>query len=149
MGNGDGTFKTGVSYTVGDNPRSLALGDLDGDGDLDLILADYSRAVTILLGNGDGSFTAGSVNIAGITVSAIAVGDLDGDGDIDITTGNRYADGVAVLINQNPVNSNTCAGDLNFDGDVEGSDLVIWVNSQPQISLSAFTPDFGKTNCYD
>jgi hypothetical protein len=57
LGNGDGTFQTHVQYGVGDWPRSVTAGDLDGDGDLDLAVAnEYSDTVSVLLGNGDGTF---------------------------------------------------------------------------------------------
>ena len=44
---------------TGGNPRSVAIGDLDGDGKPDLATANYavySNTVSVLLGNGDGTF---------------------------------------------------------------------------------------------
>ena len=47
-----------MNYSAGDYPSSVAIGDLNGDGDLDLAVANLPRSnnVSVLLGNGDGSF---------------------------------------------------------------------------------------------
>jgi FG-GAP-like repeat len=56
LGNGDGSFQAPVNYSAGVE-TTLALGDLNGDGKLDLASADiFSGEVTVLLGNGDGTF---------------------------------------------------------------------------------------------
>jgi hypothetical protein len=50
-------FKARIDYGVGDEPESVAIGDLNGDGALDLAVANYtSNDVSVLLGNGDGTF---------------------------------------------------------------------------------------------
>lgn len=50
LGNGDGTFGTRTDYAVGRNPIFVALGDLDGDGDLDLATANKGDwSITIRL----------------------------------------------------------------------------------------------------
>ena len=57
LGNGDGSFQSAVNYGAGDGPSSVAIGDLNGDANLDLAVANrYSDNVSVLLGNGDGSF---------------------------------------------------------------------------------------------
>jgi hypothetical protein len=57
LGNGDGTFKAAVNYSVGNDPVSIAVADLNGDGKLDLAVVSYwSNSLSILLGNGDGTF---------------------------------------------------------------------------------------------
>jgi hypothetical protein len=66
--------------------RAIALGDLDGDGDLDIASAsdDGNR---IWLNDGTGIFTLFQQIPAGSTF-ALALGDLDGDGDLDLVEGN-------------------------------------------------------------
>src|SRR5215469_3747037 len=60
LGNGDGTFQPAISYRVGSfssAPSSIDVGDFNGDGKLDLAVANAGdNRVNILLGNGNGSF---------------------------------------------------------------------------------------------
>ncbi len=53
--NGDGTFKTPVTYSVGPSPGSLTVADLNGDGKQDLVVA-VKGSIYGLLGVGDGTF---------------------------------------------------------------------------------------------
>jgi hypothetical protein len=65
LGNGDGTFQTAVSYAAGAVPSSVTVGDFNGDGILDLAVANDTVVgnVSVLLGNGDGTFQT-AVNYA-------------------------------------------------------------------------------------
>ncbi|MDO7886633.1 IPT/TIG domain-containing protein [Hymenobacter cheonanensis] len=91
---------------VGGNPNNLALGDLDGDGDLDLLAANTSsNTVSVRLNDGRGNFTSPTSNpepAVGSDPESLALGDLDGDGDLDLLTtcSNGYA--VSVRLNQAP-----------------------------------------------
>src|SRR5260370_41807701 len=59
IGNGDGTFQTPARYAAGTSPVSLAVADFNGDGQLDLVVANaQSASVSIFLGAGDGPFRA-------------------------------------------------------------------------------------------
>jgi large repetitive protein len=88
LGNGDGTFRQGGSYTVGLGATSLAAADFNHDGNLDLAVAnEESGYVSILLGNGDGTFQAGPQSPAVPAPAAfITVGDFNGDGNLDLVT---------------------------------------------------------------
>src|SRR5258708_18695246 len=79
-------------YPGGLQPRAVAVGDLDGDGKLDVVGTDANgNATFVYYGNGDGTFTAGPAADVGTAPYSIAIGDLDGDGKADVVVGN-YAD---------------------------------------------------------
>jgi len=66
-------------------PTSVAVGDFNGDGKLDLAVTDYgNNTVSIFSGNGDGTFTLKSSPATGSGPNAIAVGDFNGDGIPDL-----------------------------------------------------------------
>jgi hypothetical protein len=70
---------------------SIAVGDFNGDGILDLAVANEEypvSSVTILLGNGDGTFTPAASPTTGNTSTSIAVGDFNGDGIPDLAVAN-------------------------------------------------------------
>ncbi|MGC1106278.1 MAG: VCBS repeat-containing protein [Candidatus Acidiferrales bacterium] len=103
LGNGDGTFTqaTGSPITVGNNPSAIVAGDFNGDGKLDLAIANLNdNTVTILLGNGDGTFTPapGSPIAVGTAPDAIAVGDFLGNGKLDLAVANSGSNNVTLLL---------------------------------------------------
>jgi hypothetical protein len=85
------------SLTVGTNPRSVAVADLNGDGIPDLVVAD-DDAVSVLLGNGDGTFGAPQTFAPGSSPSSVAVADVNGDGKPDLVIANRDDNTVSVLL---------------------------------------------------
>src|SRR5271170_3448340 len=91
IGNGNGTFKTQVTYPVGNGPDSVAVADFNGDGIPDLVVAnEHSGTVSILLGNGNGTFQKAITYNAGVYPSSVAVGDFNGDTHADIVVVNQY-----------------------------------------------------------
>src|SRR5262249_19437357 len=66
----------GRNFDAGSGPRSVAVGDFDGNGDLDLVVANYLSAnVSVLLSNGDGTFRPARNFAAGYIPQSVAVGD--------------------------------------------------------------------------
>ena len=93
--------------TGGLGPIAIASGYLDGDGNIDLVVANYdSDDVSVLWGNGDGTFTpaASRLNVStdrnAEAPVAIAIEDINGDGKPDIVTANESAGTVSVLLNE-------------------------------------------------
>jgi len=91
LGNGDGTFAAHVDYDAGMSPNWVTVGDFNGDGKLDLAVANGDVACvgcqsgfTILLGNGDGTFRAPATIFGGLNPDSIATADLNGDGKLDL-----------------------------------------------------------------
>ena len=82
LGNGDGTFATAVKYNSGGTyPRSVTIGDLNGDGRADVIAPNSgSGNVSVLLGQADGTLaTAVTYGTAGPDPVATALADFNGD----------------------------------------------------------------------
>ena len=82
---------TSQNYPAGDNPDGVAVVDFNGDGKLDIAVADYGNpssgdngGVSILLGNGDGTFQPAKLISAGKNPNSIAVGDFNNDGKQDL-----------------------------------------------------------------
>ena len=83
--NGSGTFSTS-STTVG-AVTAAAVGDLDGDGDLDIFVGlKGSNTYEIYKNNGSGVFTQSSTVASGPGILDVALADLDKDGDLDAVT---------------------------------------------------------------
>src|SRR5271169_6130362 len=97
LGNGDGTFQKHVDYPVG-SPAGLAVADFNGDGKLDLAVAN-GGSVAILLGNGDGTFQAAVDYATPGTTSSVAVGDFNGDGKPDLVVTNSDDNTISVFLN--------------------------------------------------
>ena len=85
----------------GQRPVSAALGDLNGDGRLDITTANEdSGNVSVLIGTGTGGFrSVRSVNLGGArSPQSLALGDLNGDALIDVVTANSISHDVSVLL---------------------------------------------------
>ena len=90
----------GSPFPTGDQPVSNATADLNGDGHLDLLFANYATDnISVLLGDGNGGFTAAAPVAAGNGPRAVEVGDLDGDGDIDFLSTDLSGYSVTVGLN--------------------------------------------------
>ena len=102
LGNGDGTFRAAEPVQVGTYPYSVRTADLNGDGKLDLVVANAGDAdVSILFGNGDGTFqSAVNYPIGAEFVTTAAVADFKGDGKPDVAISSAFTDDVSVLLNK-------------------------------------------------
>jgi hypothetical protein len=98
LGNGNGTFQPQRTLNIGQYPLCLAVADVNGDGNPDLIVPS-SNAIDVLLGNGDGTFQSPMTFNAGTfaPISSIAVADVNNDGKPDVVVANRGDSNVGVL----------------------------------------------------
>jgi FG-GAP-like repeat len=84
LSNGDGTFRTSWRFGKYDGCPNFAVGDFNGDGNLDFVAADPQGAAYIFLGNGDGTFHRGaSYDIPGGAFNPV-IADFNGDGKLDL-----------------------------------------------------------------
>ena len=106
IGAGDGSFQSTVSYPVGYSPTSLAIGDIDGDKKLDILVANRCGTdvtclspgtATVLIGDGTGKFSPLADISLGNTPSAIALGHLSGPGALDMVVSHSTDNTLAVL----------------------------------------------------
>jgi len=94
LGNGDGTFTDAGVTNIGTSPYSggptTQLGDLNGDGVVDLAVAGYPNKISAAINDGEGVFTVGAQQtVAGATeLDSLAIGDFDGDGKNDLAMSN-------------------------------------------------------------
>ncbi len=96
FGNGLGSFGTPVNYVTGFGPRSVKAADFNGDGNLDLAVANYdANTISILQGSSAGTFaTAVNYNVIPNPTSLVCA-DIDGDTKIDLVVTN--SNNVSVL----------------------------------------------------
>jgi hypothetical protein len=82
------TFANHVDFAAGTAPTTIVAKDLNGDGRIDLAVADSTaKDVEIFLGNGDGTFSAGPVLPVTAAPVSLVTGDFNGDGHTDLAVG--------------------------------------------------------------
>ncbi len=144
-GHPDGTFTTGQTLTTGKTPVSVVAGDFDGDGNLDLAVANQGdNTIEIFWGNGDGTFQQSSQIIrppkglpppaqqppeviqlpSGFQPSALATGNFDATGHLDLAVADRGNNTVSVLLG-----NGTRSGTFPTRTDYPVGNLPVWVST--------------------
>jgi hypothetical protein len=129
LGDSDGLHKTGGQLFGLGNSEAAALGDLDGDGDLDAFLANSGHldedgemvkfdVNEVWYNDGQGTFTDSYQQLGSQRSYAVALGDLDRDGDLDAFVGNRGPDEIWW---------NDGQGQFSVDEETFGDDLTRYV----------------------
>lgn len=105
LGDGSGNFTATTPEPIDAPTRNLAAGDLDGDGDQDLAVAEhFPAAVAVLLNDGGGDFSeppssAEDAGGSGTNVTSIVTGDFNDDEAVDIVAGSEFSNEIRVYLN--------------------------------------------------
>jgi hypothetical protein len=152
LNDGSGTFGDSGQRLGSSDTYAVALGDLDGDGDLDALTGNCcDQANKIWLNDGGGGFSDSDQSLGGSYTHAVALGDLDGDGDLDAFVGDKYQDSKVWLNDgfgafsdsgqrlDDYYNYDVALGDVDADGDLDafvanshwsgGQPNKIWLNN--------------------
>jgi len=137
---------------------------VDGDGDLDLLAANFGdNTVSVRLNDGHGAFSGGSDSVVGSQPVSVVVGDVDGDGDLDLLATNFSGNTVSVRLNDGrgvfsgsgdlAVGSQplgVAVGDVDGDGDLDllatclnGNTVSVRLNQVLAPILASLSPTSG------
>ena len=150
LNDGSGAFTDSGLRLGNASSTAVALGDLDGDGDLDALVANGQvrdpEVDAIWLNDGGGRFTDSGQSPSFGSSTAISLGDLDGDGDLDAFVGTQSYTPDEVWINDNGrfteqdqempngYTHSAALGDVDGDGDLDaflghsGRGNTVWLN---------------------
>jgi 6-phosphogluconolactonase (cycloisomerase 2 family) len=112
------SYAAKVDFATGSGPRSVSIGDLDGDGKADLAIANQtSSTVSVFRNTGSAGtisyaakvdFTTGSLPVS------VSIGDLDGDGKADLAVANASSNTVSVFRNTGSAGTISYAAKVDF-----------------------------------
>ncbi len=142
MNNGNGIFTDSGQRLGNANSTSAALGDIDGDGDLDACIGNDGNHNEIWINNGAGVFSNPGQNLGAYRTWGLSLGDLDGDGDLDMFEANYDTQSDRVYWNDGTGNF-TDSGQMLGASDSFDADLA---DLDDDGDLDAFVTNFLQSN---
>jgi hypothetical protein len=169
------TFAAKVDFATGANPQAIAIGDVDGDGKVDLAVANDGSGTVSLLRNTSSTTTISFATKVDFTTDvnpySVSIGDIDGDNKLDLAVANYgFSSGgnnVSILRNTSSIGTINFAtrvnystgtnptsvsiGDINGDGKPDlaisntGSNTVSIFHNRSDSGLISFSPKVDKT----
>ena len=99
LNRGDGTIDR-TDYAAGDGAIAVAVGFIDTDGLVDIVVANHlANTVSVLLQNADGTFGPAVSYSVGSRPRGVALANLDGVNGLDVIVANESSDNISILLN--------------------------------------------------
>mgnify|MGYP006278587353 CR=1 FL=1 len=128
LNNGDGTFAMHQTDSVYDYPRYMAVGDIEGDGDPDIVVSTHgSNEVVVMTNEGGGNFTVDSAYATSGKMQGIAMADFNRDGILDVAAIDWTNTSLEVFVGTDSDDCCLARGDLDRSGGPADISDLIWM----------------------